>query len=79
LALCARYAALENRHLCAAELDVFPVEPLPPDSPLRAHPLVAAPPHIGSATHETRDAMAKLATSNLLQALGGERPSAIVD
>lgn len=72
-------AALDGGHLRAAGLDVFAVEPLPPDSSLRTHPRVTALPHIGSATHETRHAMAVLATSNLLQALRGQRPAAAVD
>lgn len=72
-------AALDAGALRAAGLDVFGVEPLPPDSPLRAHPRVTALPHIGSATHETRHAMAVLATSNLLHALGGTMPAATVD
>ena len=71
-------AALDSGHLRAAGLDVFAVEPLPLDSPLRTHPRVTALPHIGSATHETRYAMAQLATNNLLQALAGERPAAVV-
>ena len=70
--------ALDTGHLRAAGLDVFAVEPLPRSSPLRNHPRVTALPHIGSATHETRHAMAVLATSNLLQALAGERPEASV-
>jgi phosphoglycerate dehydrogenase-like enzyme len=45
------------------------------DSPLRTHPRVTPLPHIGSATHDTRHAMAALATTNLLQALAGERPA----
>ena len=69
-------AALDSGHLRAAGLDVFAIEPLPLASPLRTHPSVTALPHIGSATHETRHAMAVLATSNLLQALAGERPVA---
>ena len=69
--------ALDNGHLRAAGLDVFATEPLPLDSPLRTHPRVTALPHIGSATFETRHAMAVLATSNLLQALAGERPEAV--
>ena len=72
-------AALDSGHLHAAGLDVFATEPLPLDSPLRTHPKVTALPHIGSATHETRHAMAVLATSNLLQALAGERPVACYD
>jgi len=49
------------------------------ESPLRRHPRVTPLPHIGSATHETRHAMAELATTNLLQALAGQRPAAVYD
>lgn len=63
-------AALDSGHLLAAGLDVFATEPLPMSSPLRNHPKVTALPHIGSATHETRRAMAEMATHNLLKALG---------
>ncbi len=69
-------AALDSGHLRAAGLDVFATEPLPLDSPLRTHPRVTALPHIGSATHETRHAMARMATSNLLLALAGQEPEA---
>ncbi|SAL75066.1 2-ketogluconate reductase [Caballeronia terrestris] len=65
-------AALDSGHLRAAGLDVFAIEPLPQDSPLRTHPRVTPFPHIGSATHETRRAMAELATDNLLRVLDGE-------
>ena len=44
----------------------------PQDLPLRTHPKVTPFPHIGSATHETRRAMAELATENLLRVLDGE-------
>jgi len=71
--------ALDHGTLRAAGLDVFAKEPLPADSPLRIHPRVTPLPHIGSATHETRHAMAELATTNLLQALAGERPTAPYD
>jgi phosphogluconate 2-dehydrogenase len=69
--------ALDSGHLRAAALDVFATEPLPQESPLRRHPRVTPLPHIGSATHETRYAMARLATTNLLQALAGETPAAV--
>ncbi|MGA0582933.1 MAG: 2-hydroxyacid dehydrogenase [Castellaniella sp.] len=68
--------ALEGGRLRGAGLDVFDVEPLPPDSPLRGHPRILALPHIGSATHETRMAMAALAVDNLLSVLRGENPPA---
>lgn len=71
--------ALDSGRLRAAGLDVFATEPLPPGSPLRTHPRVTALPHVGSATHETRHAMAQLATTSLLQALAGERPAAAFD
>ena len=71
--------ALNHGTLRAAGLDVFATEPLPMGSPLRRHPRVTALPHIGSATFETRHAMAVLATTNLLQALAGERPAAVFD
>ena len=71
--------ALDQGTLRTAGLDVFATEPLPMDSPLRTHPRVTALPHIGSATFETRHAMAVLATSNLLQGLAGGTPAAVFD
>lgn len=71
--------ALDSGHLRAAGLDVFAVEPLPQDSRLRTHPKVTPLPHIGSATHETRRAMAELATDNLLKGLAGQKPVAVFD
>ena len=70
-------AALDHGTLRAAGLDVFATEPLPLASPLRTHARVTPLPHIGSATHGTRHAMARLATTNLLQALAGEKPTAV--
>lgn len=75
----ALFDALERGSLRAAGLDVFATEPLPLDSPLRTHARVTALPHAGSATHETRHAMAELATSNLLDALSGARPATAFD
>jgi len=72
-------AALDSGHLRGAGLDVFATEPLPLESPLRTHPLVTPLPHIGSATHETRRAMAEMATDSLLAALAGERPAGLYD
>jgi phosphogluconate 2-dehydrogenase len=40
---------------------------------------VVATPHMGSATHETREAMARCAVDNLLAALAGERPENLVN
>lgn len=72
-------AALDAGHLQGAGLDVFAREPLPLDSPLRTHPRVTPLPHIGSATHETRRAMAEMATDSLLAVLDGQRPAGCFD
>ncbi len=71
--------ALEKRIIRAAGLDVFEKEPLDHGSPLLRLNNVVATPHIGSATHETREAMAKCAVDNLLQALAGEKPKNLVN
>lgn len=39
-------AALDSGHLAAATLDVFPVEPLPSESPLWRHPKITVLPHV---------------------------------
>ncbi|MFJ2332715.1 2-hydroxyacid dehydrogenase [Pseudomonas helleri] len=67
--------ALQQGQIRAAGLDVFVREPLEVDSPLLQLDNVVATPHIGSATVETREAMARCAVDNLLTALAGERPA----
>ncbi|MEQ6918004.1 2-hydroxyacid dehydrogenase [Halomonas aquatica] len=71
--------ALEMGRIRAAGLDVFEQEPLSPESPLPHMTNVVALPHIGSATHETRTAMAQRAVDNLILALRGERPISLVN
>jgi phosphogluconate 2-dehydrogenase len=71
--------ALRAGQIRAAGLDVFEREPLDPGSPLLQLNNVVATPHIGSATHETREAMARCAVDNLLTALAGERPENLVN
>ena len=62
--------ALESGALGGAALDVFADEPNVPER-LRALPQVVLTPHIGSATHSTRQAMAGLAVENLRAKAGG--------
>jgi glyoxylate reductase len=65
--------ALREGWIAGAGLDVTDPEPLPRDHPLLSCPGLTIAPHIGSATHSTRAAMADLAVDNLLAALRGER------
>lgn len=62
--------ALEQGVIAGAGLDVFENEPHVPER-LRALPQVVLTPHIGSATGQTRQAMADLAFDNLQAGLGG--------
>ncbi len=69
--------ALHGGEIAAAALDVTDPEPLPADHPLLRAPNLIVVPHVGSATHATRAAMADLAVDNLAAALRGEpMPSA---
>ncbi len=72
-------AALENGEILAAGLDVTDPEPLPADHPLVSMPNCVVLPHIGSATVQSRDAMATLAARNLVAVLEGRQPKAIVN
>ena len=71
--------ALKAGTIHGAGLDVFEREPVAADSPLLSMKNVVALPHIGSATHETRHAMARCAAENLVAALDGSLASNIVN
>lgn len=71
--------ALADGELLAAGLDVTDPEPLPADHPLVAMPNCVVLPHIGSATVQSRNAMATLAARNLVAVLAGRQPEAIVN
>ena len=49
--------ALQDRHVAAAALDVFEVEPLPNDSPLRSTPNLILTPHLGASTSEAQESV----------------------
>jgi glyoxylate reductase len=65
--------ALRRGAIAGAGLDVTDPEPIPAGNPLLDSPNLVVVPHIGSATHATREAMADMAVDNLLAALAGER------
>ena len=50
-------AALQDRHVAGAALDVFETEPLPPDSPLRSAPNLVLTPHLGASTAEAQESV----------------------
>lgn len=66
--------ALKEHWIAGAGLDVFYEEPTNPKNPLLKLDNVIVAPHIGSATIETRLAMAMKAATNLTAALKGEHP-----
>lgn len=65
--------ALREHLLAGAALDVFEREPTVAEELLRLENVVLAP-HLGSATRETRTAMADLAARNVIAVLNGEPP-----
>jgi glyoxylate reductase len=65
--------ALHDGSIAGAALDVTDPEPLPRGHLLLDTPNLLVVPHIGSATHATREAMADMAVNNLIAALAGGR------
>lgn len=59
--------ALQTGVIWGAGLDVTNPEPMCPDNPLLQMENVAVLPHIGSATVETRDKMARMAAMNIIE------------
>jgi glyoxylate reductase len=73
-ALC---AALDEGQLGGAGLDVYEDEPNV-NPRLLAMPNVVLAPHIGSATEETRSAMARIAATDVAMFLRGQRPLHVI-
>jgi glyoxylate reductase len=69
--------ALEEKHIAGAALDVFYDEPeIPPE--LRKLSNLVMTPHIGSATHHTREAMAVMVAENIIAIENGEIPPNLI-
>jgi glyoxylate reductase len=71
-------AALEARHLGGAALDVFENEPAVHPGLLGRDDVVLLP-HLGSATEETRQNMARIALTQIERVLRGEPPTTAVN
>jgi glyoxylate reductase len=71
--------ALKSGHLHAAGLDVFQDEPLPPENELMHLPNTVILPHIGSASHATRDRMSVMCAENMIAAVSGSNPPNLVN
>ncbi|MDB5079308.1 MAG: D-glycerate dehydrogenase [Chloroflexi bacterium] len=67
-------AALQAGQIAGAGLDVFEKEPELYPGLTELDNVVLAP-HLGSATHETRGEMSRLAATNLVAVLRGQRPA----
>ena len=68
--------ALREGKIAGAGLDVFEVEPLPPDSPLRGLPNVVMTPHCAGSSIDAIAAMAERCVDNALALLQGRDPGA---
>ncbi len=66
--------ALKEKWIAGAAIDVHLKEPTDPKNPLLKLDNIIMTPHIGSATNETRLAMAMRAATNITAALKGEKP-----
>jgi glyoxylate reductase len=71
-------AALESGHLGGAALDVFENEPTVHPG-LIARDDVVLLPHLGSATRETRERMARIALEQIERVMRGERPTTAIN
>ena len=71
--------ALDSGHLGGAGLDVFEVEPLAGDSPLRAFENVLLSPHAAAWTDEAEARLLDVCGANLRRALDGQEPFNVVN
>jgi glyoxylate/hydroxypyruvate reductase A len=70
---------LELRRLRGAALDVFSVEPLPPDHPFWRHPRVLVSPHVSAVTSGFWERETGLIVENIRRYLAGAPLTNVVD
>ena len=67
-------AALEERTIAGAALDVFETHPIAPNHPLIGLDNVVLTPHVGGATDETIERHSEMMASDIVRFLDGKRP-----
>src|SRR3954452_2819541 len=72
-------AALRDKKIAGAGLDVGAKEPPPPVHPLLQFDNVLASPHTAGVTREARANMGRIAAEQMLEALDGKRPPRIIN
>jgi D-3-phosphoglycerate dehydrogenase len=72
-------AALRDKKIAGAGLDVWEDEPPPPNHPLMQFDNVVVSPHTAGVTNDARRNMAKIAAEQLRNTLSGERPERLVN
>ncbi|MBV9355229.1 MAG: phosphoglycerate dehydrogenase [Chloroflexi bacterium] len=72
-------AALAERTIAGAALDVFEAEPLAPESALRKLDNVILTPHNAGGTHEATERSGEMAAESIVRLLQGERPRSCVN
>jgi glyoxylate reductase len=71
-------SALTEKRIAGAALDVYEDEPIQNNDPLIKMKNVVLLPHIGSATVDTRNRMAEIAASNIINVLEGKYRKAVL-
>jgi len=72
-------AALRDKRIAGAGLDVWAKEPPPPEHPLLQFDNVLASPHTAGVTKEARANMGRIAAEQVLGALDGHRPPRLIN
>ena len=72
-------SALEQGQVAGAALDVFHVQPLPENSPLRSMPQVVLSPHVAGITGESMEIMSEMVVRQIESMENGELPQYLVN